>query len=94
MSWLFAWRSARAGATCWPALPANRSATGAGLALGLALAFAFSGLLSSQLYGVAADDPSVYLTVLLALGSAAALATYLPARQASEVDPVVALRAE
>ncbi len=68
--------------------------TVAGLALGLALAFASSRLLSSQLYGVAANDLSVYVTVLLALGSAAALATYLPARQAADVDPVVVLRAE
>ena len=68
--------------------------TVAGLAVGLALAFAVSRLLSSRLYGVAADDLGVYLTVLVTLGSAAALATYLPARRATDVDPVAVLKAE
>ena len=68
--------------------------TAAGLALGLALAFGLSRLLSSQLYGVAANDLTVYLIVPSALATAAALATYLPARQAADVDPVAVLKVE
>jgi predicted permease len=65
---------------------------GVGLALGGGLAYAASRLVESRLYGVAPQDP---LTLLLALGLlllAAFGAAYLPARRASRLDPIVALR--
>jgi predicted permease len=66
----------------------------AGLAIGLALAFALARLLSSLLFQVGAADPVTYIALVLALGGIAVLACYLPARQASRVDPMVSLRYE
>jgi putative ABC transport system permease protein len=49
---------------------------------------------SALLFGVRTSDPVTYVVVSLVLGAIALLATYLPARRASSVDPVVALRAD
>ena len=65
-----------------------------GLALGLALSLALSQLLASQLYGVDARDPLTLGGAALFLAGASALACYLPARAAAEVDPMAALRDE
>ncbi|MEX1257786.1 MAG: ABC transporter permease [Gemmatimonadota bacterium] len=65
-----------------------------GLAIGLALAFAVTRFLSSLLFGVSPTDPVTFFSVALLLGVVALLATYLPARRAARVDPMVALRAE
>ena len=65
-----------------------------GLGLGLLGALALSRLLSALLYGTGADDPATYASVALALGAVALLATYLPARRATRVHPVEALRYE
>lgn len=68
--------------------------TAIGLTLGLAASAVLMQLLSSQLFGVQPFDPVTYLAVVAALGSVAMLATWLPARRASRVNPMLALRAE
>jgi putative ABC transport system permease protein len=67
---------------------------GIGLALGLIAAFAVTRIMSSLLFGVSATDPPTYFGLALLLGAIAFLACYLPARRATKVNPVTALRAE
>jgi putative ABC transport system permease protein len=67
---------------------------GIGATLGLAAAAGLTRLMSSLLFGVTALDPATYAGVAALLIAAAALASYLPARRATAVDPVEALRAE
>ena len=63
-----------------------------GLGIGLAGAFLLSRLWSGLLYDVAPTDPVTYASVALGLGAVAAAACFLPARRATSVDPMVALR--
>jgi len=65
-----------------------------GVAIGLSGAWVLSRVLTSQLYGVSARDPVTYLAVALLLGGVALVASYLPARRATRVDPMSSLRAE
>ncbi|MEP6809494.1 MAG: ABC transporter permease, partial [Chthoniobacterales bacterium] len=67
---------------------------GISLALGLVGAFAATRLLSSMLFGVTAWDPLTFLGIVLLVAGVAFLASWLPARRASNVNPIVALRAE
>lgn len=67
---------------------------GAGLVLGLASSFVLTRWMSSFLYGVAATDPTTFAAVAAVLGLVALVASYLPGRRASRVDPIVALRME
>lgn len=66
----------------------------AGVALGLAGALALTRLLAGLLFGTSPTDPVVFVLLPLALTLIAVAASYLPARRAARVDPVVALRAE
>jgi predicted permease len=70
------------------------SLTAIGLALGLVAAAALMRLLSSLLFGVNPFDPVTYIAVAASLGLVALIATWLPARQATRIDPMSALRAE
>lgn len=67
---------------------------GLGIALGLAGAFALQRVMAGMLYGVAATDPATLAGVSALMAFAALLAAFLPARRATRVDPMEALRAE
>ncbi len=67
---------------------------GTGTLVGLGLAIGLTRLMESLLFGVTPADPATYLTMAGGLLVVALLASWLPARRASRVDPVVALRAE
>jgi putative ABC transport system permease protein len=66
--------------------------TMAGLAVGIPCALAASHLLGHMLFGISAEDPATLVFTTVALAVVAALAGYLPARRATRVDPVFALR--
>ncbi len=68
--------------------------TSIGIVLGLAGSFALTSLMSSLLFGVTAKDPITFTSVTLLLVIVSLLACYLPARRASKVNPVIALRCE
>ncbi len=65
-----------------------------GIAAGFLLAAGMTRLISGMLFGITATDPLTFAGVAALLGSVALLANYLPARRASKVDPMVALRYE
>jgi putative ABC transport system permease protein len=65
-----------------------------GLGLGLAGAWALSRVLTSQLYEVTSRDPATYTAVAALLGAVALVATYVPARRALKVDPMISLKSE
>ncbi|HEY6829370.1 MAG TPA: FtsX-like permease family protein, partial [Gemmatimonadaceae bacterium] len=65
---------------------------GVGVVVGLIIAASSASVMASVLYGVRPRDPAVFLIVPLLLFAVAILASYLPARRATQVDPLIALR--
>jgi putative ABC transport system permease protein len=66
----------------------------AGLVIGLIAAFALTRVMSTLLFGVTATDPTTFILISLLLIAVAALASYIPARRATRVNPIIALRYE
>jgi len=65
---------------------------GVGIVAGSILSAAIASLMASLLYGIRPHDPAVFLSAPLLLFAVALLASYLPARRATRVDPILALR--
>jgi len=65
-----------------------------GMVIGVVLAFGATQVLASVVYGVSVTEPVVFAVVLLTLAAVALLASYIPARRGTRIDPIIALRAE
>jgi ABC-type antimicrobial peptide transport system permease subunit len=67
---------------------------GTGLAIGIAAVLVLGRFVASLVYGITPNDPATLVAIAVFLAAVATLATYLPARGAARVDPILALRAE
>jgi putative ABC transport system permease protein len=65
-----------------------------GIVVGLAGAYVLTRVLSSLLYGISVTDPPTFVSMPLLLIAIALLASYVPARRAAKVEPIIALRSE
>jgi len=78
----------------WQVLRETLLLVSVGIAIGVPIALAGTQLVRGMLFGLAFADPLAILFAAILLAAAAALAGFLPARRASRVDPMVALRYE
>ena len=85
---------ARSGDVLWLIIRQGMRLAGIGLALGIAGSFATGRYLQAELYGVRANDPATLASVVFGLAGVAVAACYFPARRATKVDPLIALRSE
>ena len=85
---------ARAGDVERMVLGEGMSLVALGIAIGVPAALTLTRLMKSLLYGVEASDPATYLSIAVLLSGVAALACLVPARRATRVDPMVALRCD
>src|SRR5205823_13328434 len=90
----FASHSAHASKMCRMVVGRAAVLAAAGMAIGLASALVLTRLLRTMLYEVQPGDPETYLLVSALIGALVLVASYLPARRASRVNPSTALRAE
>jgi macrolide transport system ATP-binding/permease protein len=67
---------------------------GAGLVIGLVIAYAAAGLMTSLVVGVSTHDPVTFGVTAAGLGAVALIASYVPARRATRIDPLIALRTD
>ncbi|MGH9612627.1 MAG: ABC transporter permease, partial [Bryobacteraceae bacterium] len=85
---------ALAGNVVWLVMREVLVLTAIGVALGLPIALALSRFVRSQLYGIAGNDPVTIAAATIGLAAIALLAGYIPARRATRIDPMTALRYE
>ena len=85
---------ANRGAVVWSVLSEPTRLVGTGLAIGLAGTFAAGRVVERLLYGVRPTDPVTLVAVAFVLLVVALIAGYVPARRATRVDPITALRAD
>jgi putative ABC transport system permease protein len=78
----------------WQELRRGMTLVGIGLAIGLLMTLALGRLVQSLLFNTSPQDPLTLAAVAVILGGVALFACWLPARRATKVDPIVALRAE
>jgi putative ABC transport system permease protein len=77
-----------------PLLRQGLTLAGVGVLLGLAGSVGVSRALGAMLFGVGVNDPATFIGVPLMLAAVAALACYLPARQARRIDPIAAINSD
>jgi len=85
---------AEGGEVRWMILGQGTRLLGIGLAIGLVAAFGLSRLLGSIVFGISATDPLTFIGVPIVFAAVAMLATMLPARRATRLDPAITLRAD
>jgi predicted permease len=85
---------AEASGVLWMVMRESLTLAALGVAIGIPVSLAAARLIESVLYGLKATDPATIALAALVMIAVAALAAYLPARRASKVDPMVALRYE
>jgi putative ABC transport system permease protein len=85
---------AQRGDVLWLVIGHGARMAAMGVAIGTAAALGLTHLMSNQLFGVSAHDPLTFAGVAMVLTIVAIAACYIPARRATRVDPMIALRCE